>query len=228
MNCKNSKNNKCEIETECEEDISSTEEMDKLSMLFELIDRLDNRMVYLFGEIEQSTILDVIAQIHILEKKSNEDITLFINSDGGYISDCLALIDVMNSSLCDIHTVVLGRAASAACLVASNGTIGKRFAGKNSEFMYHEATSFLPEVKPSQMSYFAKEFARIEQKCNRLFMQNTGRCLDDIKEVFLSSYLDRWMAAREAKQFGIVDKILTSKRKVFLEKKALRKRGKKK
>lgn len=184
-----------------------------------ILSKIELRKIYLFEPIYSSSILNVIANINILEKKdSKADIELIINCDGGNVQDCLALIDVMDNCQCDIKTVILGRAASAACLIASNGSPGKRFAGKNAEFMFHEAYSTIPEVRRSQMNYWRKEFDRMEKKCNKILSRNTGQSEKIITEMFLSTNMDNWLTAQEAKKFGIIDKILSSRRKIFPEK----------
>lgn len=171
------------------------------------------RKIYLFGEIDQDNILSVIHHIHVLEKKSDEDIDLYINSEGGYVYDCLALIDVMDASNCDIRTVVVGNAASAACLIASNGTPGKRFAGKNAEFMFHEAESIIG-VKNSNIEQHRFDIRRRQKKITSIFSKNTGKPIEDIDKMFYCVNLDKLMSASEAKKFGIVDKILKNKRKI--------------
>jgi len=170
---------------------------------------LTNRSIYLFGFVNRQNILSVIAQIHFCETLSDkEDITLYINSEGGYISDCFALIDVMDCCKCDVSTVVLGTAASAACLIASNGTRGKRCSGKNAEFMYHESYGDLVDVSHSQMIYYMEQFTRTQQKLDKMFKRNTGKSISVIREKFLEKNLDKYMNASEAKDFGIIDKIL--------------------
>jgi ATP-dependent Clp protease protease subunit len=152
------------------------------------------------------------------EQKSNEDITLIINSDGGYINDCFALIDIMDSSKCDIGVVVLGIAASAACLIASNGTQGKRVAGKNSEFMFHEVTGFPYEIKKSDLEYIKKETVKHQKKFSQIFARNTGQAIRTIEKIFYGQK-DRYMNSSEAKQFGIVDKILIQRKREKIVKK---------
>lgn len=177
---------------------------------------LTHRSVYFFGMVNRASVLSAIAQIHFCESLDpNQDITLYINSEGGYISDCFALIDVMDNCKCDISTVVLGTAASAACLIASNGTKGKRYAGKNSEFMYHESYGDLADVTHSQMPYYIRQFSRTQQKLDKIFRRNTGKSMKEIKKKFLEKNLDRYMSSTEARDFGIVDKILASRRRTL-------------
>lgn len=174
----------------------------------------ETRAVYLVGDINETSIFSLINHIHILENKDpNLDITIYINSDGGMVQDCLALIDVMDSSPCDVSTHTLGRAASAACLIASNGTQGKRYAGKNAEFMFHEIYGDVSDLKYSDMLYYKNLFKRQLKTVNRIFSKNTGKSNKDIKATFMDDDLDKWMNAAEAKKFGIIDKVILGKRK---------------
>jgi len=168
------------------------------------------RKVYLFGEIMTESILNIIEEIHRLEEKSNEDIEIFINSNGGYVVDCLALVDVMNTSKCHFQTTVLGIAASAACLIASNGTMGKRYSGKNSEFMFHEVFSDIPDFKASDAKYHTAETEKIQKRFTTIFSKNTGRTPKEITEKFYKNdhHKDVFMTSKQAKEFGIVDKIM--------------------
>lgn len=189
---------------------------------------LETRHVYLTGEINELNIISVISQIHILEKKGEEDISLFINSDGGVIQDCLALIDVMDVSPCDIATYTIGRAASAACLIASNGTVGKRFAGPNAAFMFHEVYGDVFDFKYSNLSYYRDLFNRETKRVNKIFSRNTGKTIKEIKNLFLAEDLDKWLTSEEAVKFGIIDKVMSIKRKKHNPVKPVVKKKKKK
>lgn len=206
------------MEKKCDDDMQEIEAEIIPLDLVDLISggvRVDQRRIYLFGPVDTISILSVVQAIHIFEAKDKKkDIELFINSDGGFVDDCFALIDAMDASPCDIKTVILGRAASAACLIASNGTLGKRYSGRNAEFMYHESSGDLPQVKLSEMKYWKEEMTRIENKCNKVFSRNTGQTLTVINEMFSNRHLDRWMTPSEARKFGIIDKILPVKRAV--------------
>lgn len=181
--------------------------------LIELSEKLENRRVYLFGDICTYNILVVIHQIHVLENRDpNKEIELFINSGGGYVIDCLALIDVMDASSCDFKVTVLGMAASAACLIASNGSPGRRYAGRNSEFMFHEVSGPIPDMKMSDMDYYRMETKRAQDKFNRLFSRNTGLSVGTLKKEFYQQK-DKYITATEARKFGIVDHVMTPRRK---------------
>ena len=181
--------------------------------LIEILEKMDDRKIFLFEDINKKSILNIINQIYLLERRNDEDIELIINSDGGFVADCIALIDVMNASKCDFKTVVLGVAASAACLIAANGTPGKRWAGRNAEFMFHEAYETVAEIRSSDLRYIVKETQRTQQKINRIFSKCTGRSIAEISEIFYGTSRDTYMNAEEARKFGMVDKILRVKRR---------------
>ena len=192
------------------------ESFDTNQPMLQLIESMNGnpllRKVYLFGEVNTHSIWSVISQVHALESESNEDIELYINSGGGYVVDCFALVDVMNSSPCDFKTIVVGQAASAACLIASNGACGKRYAGRNSEFLWHEVFGAIPEVRHSDLAFLKKETKRPQEKFNRIFSQNTGRAIKEIQESFYQQR-DRFMSAQQAKEFGIFDLFLRHKKR---------------
>ena len=192
-------------------DVEDLNMMLAFSDIYEMLEgKIDQRKIYLFTDIDPTSMQSVISHIHFMEEKdSKSDIDLYINSDGGYVLDSLALIDVMDASPCDIRTIVVGRAASAACLIASNGTRGKRFAGKNSEFMYHQSMGDLEDVRLSDMKYWTNEMKRIEEKCNKIFQKNTEQDINVIREMFLSDPMDKWMNSKGSKDFGIIDHIIT-------------------
>jgi ATP-dependent Clp protease protease subunit len=181
--------------------------------LIEYLDRIESRKIYLWGDVCKENILNVIFQIHMLEAKGDEDIELIINSDGGYVVDCFALIDVMDSSSCDFKVTVLGMAASAACLIASNGTPGKRYAGKNAEFMFHEVMATGQQIRSSDLQYIKEETDRPQKKFNKIFSRNTGQAVKTIEKIFYGRKQDRYMTASEAKTFGIIDRIIPQKRR---------------
>lgn len=178
-----------------------------------IIQLATNRSIYFFGSVDKQSVLNAISQIHLCESMGKEDIFMYINSDGGFINDCFALIDVMDNSPCDINTIVLGTAASAACIIASNGTSGKRFAGKNSEIMYHESYGNWFEVKSSEINYYAQELIKTQERCDAILKRNTGKTTSEIKKCFLEKRLDKFMTAKEAKEFGIIDEILSTRRR---------------
>ncbi len=220
---KNNEHDQEELEFEISEDLSEEilkklgvklpEPNDLTAAMIEHIERMGNRKIYLYDDVKPESILSVIYQIHILEKKDpTKDIELIISSNGGYVVDCLALIDVMDMSPCDFKVLVLGMAASAACLIASNGTPGKRYAGKNAEFMFHEVRQMIPEIKYSEIKYYLNDLKRTQKKFNKIFGHNTEKTEKEIQQAFYGVANDRYMTATEARSFGIIDHVEMGKR----------------
>ncbi len=173
----------------------------------------EDRKIYLFGPININSILMVIKKIHFLEKFDKyQDIELIINSDGGVIDDTFALIDVMDNSPCQFKIVVVGRAASAACIIAANGTHGKRYCGRYTEFMFHDVWGTIEEVQAIDIPYHLKEFRRCQAKLLKIFAKNTGNKKDEIVKNFILTRNDKYMTAYQAKKCGIVDHILPCKK----------------
>ncbi|MDO8609306.1 MAG: ATP-dependent Clp protease proteolytic subunit [bacterium] len=169
------------------------------------------RSVYIFDTIDNLIIANAISQINYLAKINSEDISIYINSNGGNVDDCFALIDIMDSCLCDIKTIVIGQAASAACLLSSNGTHGKRYAGQNSEFLYHEMSFEITDFKGSNIKYHKEMYDKSSKKFHDIFARNTGKNMKQIKKTFLKKGEDIWMDSQNAKKFGIIDEILSIK-----------------
>lgn len=181
---------------------------------FSALSFLNQRKVYLFGEINSVKIQEVVQEVHTLETFDSEsDISLYINSGGGFTTDCLALVDAMDACPCDIQTIVLGQACSAACVIAANGTPGKRYGGKGAQFMYHEGYGSIFDVSAKQLDYYRKLFQREEDLFTKLMSRNTGQTAKVIREVFLDVENDHYMDAKNAKDFGIIDKIIKTKRR---------------
>lgn len=173
----------------------------------------EDRKVYLFGPINIKSILSVVKKIHFLEKlDKTQDIELIINSGGGVVDDTFALIDVMDNSPCLFKIVVLGIAASAACVIAANGTYGKRYCGRYTEFMFHDAKSSIEDVQAADLPYHLKEFRRCQAKLLKIFAKNTGNKKDEVVKNFILTRNDKYMTAYQAKKFGIVDHILPCKK----------------
>jgi len=208
---KNEKDFDLKVEEILDEE-NSYQDLSSMENILSILEELKNRKIYLFGEINKESVLNTIVQIHSLEDRSNEDIEILINSDGGYVVDCLALIDVMNFSNCDFKTIALGTTASAACLIISNGTEGKRFAGKNTDFMFHEVYGDIPDFRISNAKYHEEEAKKIQNKFTSIFAINTGKTKKEIEKTFYkTNEKDRFFTSKEAKEFGIIDKILKTK-----------------
>ncbi len=166
---------------------------------------LKDRIIFLGGPITDAVANTVIAQFLFLEHQdSKKDIIIYINSPGGTVTGTMAMYDTMQFVECDVSTVCIGIAASGAALILAGGTKGKRFTLPNSEIMIHqvmgEAGGQATEIEIS-----AKHILKIKDKLNQLLSKHTGQSL---KKVEKDTDRDFYMSAREAKDYGIVDKII--------------------
>ncbi len=165
---------------------------------------LEDRIVFLSGEIDDATANTVVAQLLYLEAKDpTKDVTLYINSPGGSVSAGLAIYDTMNYITCDVTTVCIGMAASMAAFLLSSGTKGKRFALKNSEVMIHQPLGGA-QGQASDIRIQAEHILRIKRKMNTILAANTGKSLDQIER---DTDRDNYLTAEEAKEYGLVDRV---------------------
>ncbi len=163
------------------------------------------RQIFLFSEIDTFTSEWVIRQLLDLDRQSNEEITMFINSPGGSVTEMFAIIDAMNIVKSPIRTIVMGMAASAASVIASNGDT--RLITANSEFMVHEAWSYTMGTA-TDMQEDVDRVKILNDKLMNLLAYNTGRSIDQIQE--MSKKTDKWFTAQDAVQFGLADKVIQS------------------
>ena len=174
---------------------------------FDIYSRLlEDRVVFLSGEINDDVANLVVAQLIYLESKDpTKDICLYINSPGGSVSAGLAIYDTMNYIRCDVSTICIGLAASMGAFLLSSGTKGKRFALPNSEIMIHQVLGGA-QGQATDVEIQTKQLLKIKQKLNRLLAENVGR---DIAEVERDTERDNYLSASEAKAYGIIDDVFT-------------------
>lgn len=176
---------------------------------FDIYSRLlEDRVVFLSGEINDDVANLVVAQLIYLESKDpTKDICLYINSPGGSVSAGLAIYDTMNYIRCDVSTICIGFAASMGAFLLSSGTKGKRFALPNSEIMIHQVLGGA-QGQATDVEIQTKQLLKIKQKLNRLLAENVGR---DIAEVERDTERDNYLSASEAKAYGIIDDVFTTR-----------------
>ena len=176
---------------------------------FDIYSRLlEDRVVFLSGEINDDLANLVVAQLIYLESKDpTKDICLYINSPGGSVSAGLAIYDTMNYIRCDVSTICIGLAASMGAFLLSSGTKGKRFALPNSEIMIHQVLGGA-QGQATDVEIQTKQLLKIKQKLNRLLAENVGR---DIAEVERDTERDNYLSASEAKAYGIIDDVFTTR-----------------
>lgn len=167
---------------------------------------LKDRIIFLGGPIDDHMANLIIAQLIFLEHEDPKtDIKLYINSPGGSVTSAMAIFDTMNFIKPDVSTVCVGIAASAAAVLLSSGTKGKRFCLPNSEVMIHQVMGGV-EGQASDIAITAKHILRTKENLNRILAKNTGKSADQIEK---DSDRDYYMSSDEAKKYGIVDEIVS-------------------
>jgi len=170
---------------------------------------LEDRIIFLNGEIDDSSANLVIAQLIYLEGKDpNKDIFLYINSPGGSVSAGFAIYDTMKYIKCDVTTICIGLAASMGAFLLSSGTKGKRFALPNAEIMIHQPLGGA-SGQASDIQIQAQHIQKIKVKLNKILSENTGK---DLKEIEKDTDRDNYMSAEEAKKYGLIDQIFVSRK----------------
>ncbi len=165
---------------------------------------LEDRIIFLNGEIDDQSANLVIAQLIYLEGKDpDKDIMMYINSPGGSVVAGMAIYDTMNYIKCDVCTVCVGLAASMAAILLSSGTKGKRYALPNSEVMIHQPLGGF-QGQASDIKIHAEHMMRTRKTINKILSENTGA---DIATIEKDTDRDNFMSAEEAKKYGLIDKI---------------------
>ena len=165
---------------------------------------LEDRIIFLSGEINDQVANIVVAQLIYLEGKNpDKDIFLYINSPGGSVSAGLAIYDTMNYIKCDVSTICIGLAASMGAFLLGSGAKGKRFALPNSEIMIHQPLGGA-QGQASDIQIQAKQIQKIKAKINTIISEQTGKPLSQVEK---DTDRDYYMTADEALDYGIIDKI---------------------
>ncbi len=165
---------------------------------------LEDRIIFLDGEITDQTANLIIAQLIYLEGKDpDKDIMMYINSPGGSVVAGMAIYDTMNYIKCDVSTICVGLAASMAAILLSSGAKGKRFALPNSEVMIHQPLGGF-QGQASDIKIHAEHMMRTKKLINKILSDNTGVSIETIEK---DTDRDNYMSADEAKKYGLIDKI---------------------
>ncbi|KRN20702.1 MULTISPECIES: ATP-dependent Clp endopeptidase proteolytic subunit ClpP [Lacticaseibacillus] len=169
---------------------------------------LKDRIIMLSGEINDQVANSVIAQLLFLDAQDpDKDIYLYINSPGGVITSGLAMLDTMNLIHADVQTIAIGMAASMASVLLAGGAKGKRFALPNSEILIHQPSGGA-QGQQTEIEIAAEEILKSRKKLNKILSDATGQTEAKIKK---DTERDNYMTAQEAKDYGLIDDILTSK-----------------
>ena len=171
---------------------------------------LEDRIVFLNGEIDNNVANIIVAQLIYLEGKNpNKDIFLYINSPGGSVSAGMAIYDTMKYIKCDVSTICIGLAASMGAFLLAGGTKGKRFALPSGEIMIHQPLGGA-QGQASDIQIQANHIQKIKNNINRILSENTGKPIEIIEK---DTDRDNYMSAEEAKEYGVIDEIFVSRKK---------------
>ena len=169
---------------------------------------LNDRIVMLSEEVNDTTASLIVAQLLYLEAQDPEkDICLYINSPGGSVSAGMAIYDTMQYIKCDVSTTCIGMAASMGAFLLAGGTKGKRFALPNAEMMIHQPSGGA-SGQASDIKIVAEKILDTRRKLNEYLARNTGQPLEVIEA---DTERDHWMSAEEAKAYGLIDEVVTSR-----------------
>ena len=165
---------------------------------------LEDRIIFLSGEIDDQVANSVVAQLIYLEGKNpDKDIFMYINSPGGSVSAGLAIYDTMKYVKCDISTICIGMAASMAAVILSSGTKGKRICLPHSEVMIHQPLGGA-QGQQSDIEIQAKHISKTRDLLNKILAENTGKTMAVLQK---DTDRDNYMDAKTAVKYGLVDKI---------------------
>lgn len=171
---------------------------------------LKDRVIFLGSEVTDQSANLVIAQMLFLEAEDpDKDIRLYINSPGGSITAGMAIYDTMQYVCCDVSTICLGMAASMGAFLLAAGAKGKRFALPNSEIMIHQPSGGT-QGQATEIEIHAKRILRIRSEINRILSERTGQPLEKIQH---DTERDYFMSALEAKEYGLVDAVMSEHKK---------------
>lgn len=168
---------------------------------------LKDRIIILNGEIDDNTANTVVAQLLYLDSLNNNDISLYINSPGGSITAGMAIYDTMNFIKSDVSTICIGMAASMAAFLLASGSKNKRYSLPNSEIMIHQPLGGA-KGQATEIQIAAERIIKLKNKLNRILSEKTNQPLNKISE---DTERDKFMDSKEALDYGLIDKIITTK-----------------
>ena len=166
---------------------------------------LEDRFVLLNEEVNSASASVVVAQLLYLESKDpTKDISLYINSPGGSVTDGFAIFDSMNYIKCDVSTICMGMAASMGAFLLSGGAKGKRLALPNAEIMIHQPSGGA-RGQETEIRIVAENILKTRNKLNEILAANTGKSVEEISR---DTERDNYMTAQEAVAYGLIDSVV--------------------
>lgn len=170
---------------------------------------LKERIIFLGGPIDDTVANSVIAQLLFLDHEdTKKDIQIYLNTPGGSVSAGLAIYDTMQHVKSPVSTICVGMAASMGSALLAAGAKGKRFILPNAEVMLHQIMGGV-EGQASDIEISAKHILKLKDRLNHILAKHTGQKLDKIEK---DTDRDYWMTPEEAKQYGLVDEIIKTKK----------------
>ena len=171
---------------------------------------LKDRIIFLGEEVNETTASLTVAQLLFLEAEDpGKDIQLYINSPGGVVTAGMAIYDTMNYIKCDVSTICIGLAASMGAFLLAGGAKGKRFALPNAEIMIHQPSGGA-RGQATDIQIVADNILKTKKKLNEILAANTGKPYEVIAA---DTERDNYMSAEEAKEYGLIDGVITYKEK---------------
>ena len=169
---------------------------------------LNDRIIMLTEEVNNQTASLVVAQLLYLEGQDpTKDISLYIYSPGGSVTDGMSIYDTMNYIKCDVSTICMGMAASMGAFLLSAGTKGKRYALPNSDIMFHQPSGGA-QGQATDMLIHTQHIIDTKKKLNEILAANTGQPYDVIAK---DTERDNFMTAQQALEYGLIDKVITNR-----------------
>lgn len=165
---------------------------------------LEDRIILLCGEIDDNLANIIVGELLYLDSLNNENINLYINSNGGSVTAGLAIYDTMNYIKSDVSTICIGMAASMGAFLLSSGTKGKRYSLPNSDILIHQPSGGT-QGQATEMKIAAEHILKIRDKLNKILSKNTGKKIEQIAQDVERDY---YLTAEEAKEYGLIDKVL--------------------
>jgi len=174
---------------------------------------LKDRIIFLGSPIDDTVANIIIAQLLFLQMEdSKKDINLYIHSPGGYVTAGMAIYDTMQFMTCDVATYCIGMAASMGAVLLAAGTKGKRYVLPNARIMIHQPSGGA-RGQASDISIQAKEILRLKKRLNEIMSFHTGQPVDRVDR---DMERDNYMSAEDAKEYGIVDEVVKSRRDIAI------------
>lgn len=173
---------------------------------------LKDRIIFLGEDVNATTASLVIAQMLFLESEDpDKEISLYINSPGGSITDGMGIVDTMNYIKCPVSTICVGLAASFGAVLLANGEKGKRFATPNAEILIHQPLIGGNGIagQTTEIKIQADHMIKTREKLNKLLSDKTGQSIENIER---DTERDHWMTAEEALAYGLIDGIMDKRK----------------